>query len=82
MNKFILVSKILNEINLFGLADKKEFKETDANPDELAKGKEVEKEHTKDENIATKIALDHLAEIPDYYSRLKKMEDEAKGAIE
>lgn len=41
-------------------------------------GKEVEKEHTDDEKKAERIALDHLFEMPDYYTRLKKME---KGAI-
>lgn len=41
-------------------------------------GIEVEKEHTDDEEIAKRIALDHLKEFPDYYTRLKKMEDEAR----
>jgi hypothetical protein len=31
------------------------------------RGVEVEKEHTKDEKLALKIARDHLAEDPDYY---------------
>lgn len=37
---------------------------------ELIKGIEVEKEHTSSEEEARKIAMDHLAETPDYYSRL------------
>jgi hypothetical protein len=37
-------------------------------------GMEVEKEHTKHPDAAREIALDHLRELPDYYSRLKKME--------
>lgn len=51
-------------------------------------GLDVELEHgirnehtdvTRDDEIMTgKIALAHLNEFPDYYSRLKKMEDEAK----
>lgn len=45
---------------------------------ELKMGIKVEKEHTTDDATAERIALDHLAEIPDYYTRLKKMEDEAK----
>ena len=45
---------------------------------ELAMGKEVEYEHTDNPIIAERIALDHLTEIPDYYTRLKKMEEEAK----
>jgi len=65
--------------NMVGLADKKHFTEKDADPNELAMGIEVEKEHTADPTISKKIALDHLAEIKDYYSRLDKMEKEAKG---
>ena len=45
---------------------------------ELAMGIEVEYEHTDNPIIAERIALDHLTEIPDYYTRLKKMEEEAK----
>jgi hypothetical protein len=45
---------------------------------ELKTGIEIEHEHTDDSEIAKKIAKDHLSEIPDYYTRLKKMEDDAK----
>lgn len=45
--------------------------------DELKMGIEVEKEHTNDVELAKQIALDHLKEVPDYYTRLKKMEKEA-----
>jgi hypothetical protein len=37
-------------------------------------GIKVEMEHTKNKTIAKRIALDHLAELPDYYTRLLKME--------
>jgi len=47
------------------------------NEEEIKMGIKVEKEHTDDDSIAVEIAKDHLAEIPDYYTRLKKMEDEA-----
>lgn len=63
---------------LHGIAKDKEFTEKDADPSELKMGIEVELEHTNDEKLSKKIALDHLAEIPDYYTRLKKMESEAK----
>ena len=43
-------------------------------PKQLAMGIEVEKEHLPYPAIAEKIAKDHLAELPDYYTRLKKME--------
>lgn len=38
--------------------------------EELRKGIEVEKEHTDDHKIALKIALDHLDEDPQYYTKL------------
>jgi len=44
---------------------------------ELAMGIEIEKEHTSDETLATEIALDHLNEFPDYYTRLKKVEEQS-----
>jgi len=44
---------------------------------ELRMGKKVEHEHTNDTSKATEIAMDHLSEIPDYYTRLAKMEKEA-----
>ena len=47
-------------------------------PDELKMGIEVEYEHTTNPMISRKIAMDHLEEIPDYYTRLKKLEDEAE----
>jgi hypothetical protein len=56
--------------------------------DEYRAGLDVELEHgsqdpatnvTEDDPIVTgKIALAHLNEFPDYYARLKKMEDEAE----
>jgi hypothetical protein len=41
---------------------------------EWVKGIKVEKEHTKDEKTAEKIALAHLDERPDYYDQLSKVE--------
>ena len=41
-------------------------------------GEPIEHEHTKDHKLAMDIALQHLDEIPDYYTRLKKMEASAK----
>lgn len=45
---------------------------------QLARGIEVEMEHTDDPKIARKIALDHLAEDPYYYIYLDKMEEQMK----
>lgn len=41
---------------------------------QLQKGLEVEKEHTKDDAKAKEIAMDHLSEDPDYYTKLTKIE--------
>jgi hypothetical protein len=45
---------------------------------QLEMGIPIEHEHTGDKDLATDIALQHLDEIPDYYTRLKKMESSAK----
>ena len=45
---------------------------------QLDMGIPIEHEHTKNKTLATDIALQHLEEIPDYYSLLKKMEASAK----
>ncbi len=45
---------------------------------QLDMGEPIEHEHTKDHDLARDIALQHLDEIPDYYTRLKKMEADAK----
>jgi hypothetical protein len=52
------------------------------NPKQLAMGIKVEKEHTDDPEKAKEISKDHLAEFPDYYTRLKKMEAEGEKAKE
>ena len=41
---------------------------------ELEMGLEVEMEHTDNVFLAKLIVKDHLSELPDYYTRLKKME--------
>jgi hypothetical protein len=45
---------------------------------QLAIGISVEMEHTGDELIASEIAKDHLMEDPDYYTKLKKIEESMK----
>jgi hypothetical protein len=45
---------------------------------QLDMGVPIEHEHTRDKTLATDIALQHLDEIPDYYTRLKKMEASAR----
>ncbi|MFA5625850.1 MAG: DUF5661 family protein, partial [Bradymonadales bacterium] len=46
---------------------------------QLVLGIKVEKEHTTNPKLAREIALDHLLEIPDYYTRLAQME---KGVVQ
>ena len=58
-----------------GLASGRDVSSFDA--DAIRKGIEAELEHTADTDIATEIAMDHLAEDPLYYDKLKQME---KGA--
>jgi len=45
--------------------------------DQLLKGIEIELEHTDNKYKALEITTDHLEEIPDYYTRLLKMEQQA-----
>lgn len=56
------------------------FKEVDPSisydPEELKLGIEVEREHTNYKAIATIIAKQHLAEDPQYYSKLKTKQSE------
>jgi len=42
---------------------------------QIAKGKKVEREHTKNPELAKEIAKDHLTEDKKYYDHLKEMED-------
>ena len=58
-----------------GLADGKPVTEYDL--EQLLMGIKFEMEHTRDSFIALEIAMDHLERIPDYYSRLRRLEREA-----
>jgi hypothetical protein len=51
---------------------------TDYDLDQVLMGLRIETEHTNDKFMALEITMDHLQEIPDYYTRLKKMEEEAQ----
>jgi hypothetical protein len=80
LSKYAKDEEILCIIKNFfeaGKAKEKGITEEDVDKEELLKGIKVEMEHTNSETIAKKIALDHLAEISDYYTRLAKMESEA-----
>ena len=70
---FKLTSKYLKEYfssNLIIGGKGDETLPEDVDAKQLEIGLEVEMEHTKRKRIAKEIALDHLTEIKDYYSRL------------
>lgn len=60
-----------------GVADK--MSASQFNKDQLRKGIVVEMEHTDNPLIAEEIAMDHLAEDPQYYSKLALIHDEVYG---
>lgn len=49
---------------------------------QIAKGQVVEQEHTTNLGVATKIAVDHLNERPDYYDMLDKAEKTPVHVVE
>lgn len=53
--------------------------DSEFDPDQLAKGIQIEKEHSDSELVAKTIAKAHLKEIPDYYTYLEAMEKLAKS---
>jgi cation transport regulator ChaB len=69
---------IYNILRSFVSGGKSQGKIEDVDASELAQGIQVEQEHTNDKDIAEKIARDHLAEDPKYYSKLKTIEPDAK----
>jgi predicted DNA-binding transcriptional regulator YafY len=64
------IEEFMNE----GLSADRKVTPGTVDPEQLRMGIKVEYEHTKDPELARKIALDHLAEFPFYYSALADME--------
>jgi len=64
-----------------GRAAKKGLSIEDVDWHELTEGVAVEMEHTDDVKVATKIALDHLAEHPMYYRALAQMEQDLEDGL-
>jgi len=62
------------KVNPGGRAEEAGVTEADFPKETIEKGMKVEFEHTKDPELSKKIVLDHLAEFPDYYDALDKME--------
>jgi hypothetical protein len=84
------VGLLRDELIKGGLADKlnildivkKHYKNTEINKDsikdilnQLILGVDVEMEHTDNPQMAYEIAMDHLYELPDYYSKLSTIEE-------
>lgn len=74
-------TKIYRILSSFLAGGKSGGKKNQVDMNELKQGIQVETEHTGNSRLAEKIARDHLSEIPDYYSRLAKMEAEALKGI-
>ena len=60
--------------NYVKIGKNRDKKDSDFDSKELKLGIKIEMEHIDDESIAKEIAKDHLSELPDYYSKLVKME--------
>ena len=73
MKKDVIKGGLADKLTLEDIAKKHKVSIEDLKK-ELAKGIEVESEHTSDKNIAKEIAMDHLAESPTYYTDLAKIE--------
>lgn len=74
------MTKVAEDMIPGGKAD--EMTDSDFPKKQMEMGQKVEMEHTGDPKKAREISRDHLEEFPDYYTRLSKMEDEAKKAKE
>lgn len=75
------IYSILSTFISSGLSRKKDITQDNVDSKQLAMGIKVELEHVNPKApcakiIAKKIALDHLAEMGDYYTKLKRMENE------
>ena len=84
----IRLKDILNEVKdqvKGGLSDTKSVEDiakkhnvsVDKINTQIKMGIKVEMEHTDDKAVALEIAKDHLWELPDYYTKLTKMENES-----
>lgn len=77
-----IVYELVHHFTLFYKGGKwNEKGRPDVDPNELKMGVEVEYEHTSCPIQAARIAKDHLVELPDYYTRLAKMEQQGKEEL-
>lgn len=64
-----------------GMSNEHKDKLKNIDAQELKWGIEIEMEHTKNPLIAAKIARDHLAEDPKYYTHLRAMEKAVREGL-
>lgn len=74
-----IIYKVLTKMIMKQPGKHNDVPDEEFDPEQLAMGIEIEKEHTDCPDIAKSIAKDHLNEIKNYYSRLKQMEEEAQA---
>ena len=74
MSSLELLDELIEKGNSLkgGIGDSTKKKDVDSA--QLKMGIRVEMEHTDDKKVAEEIAIDHLSETKDYYSKLKKVE--------
>lgn len=60
-----------------GLADEKAIIDYDLG--QLIEGIKYERQHTTDNLLALELAMDHLQTIPDYYTRIARLEWECRS---
>ena len=75
---YTLATKLVEFLNE-GKAEEKGLRPGDTDTKELNIGKQIEKEHTSDEGIRSRIAADHLAEDPEYYTKPEHLDFEAEA---
>lgn len=74
-----ILKSIDNDDKLEAILDLMEVRSEHYIINQLITGMNIELEHTDDIYIALNIAVDHVIEIPDYYTRLIDMERKAKN---
>jgi len=74
--------KYYSDLDMYFKSDKQGKLMENIDPKELEMGKKIEHEHTQDDALATKIAMDHLKEDPKYYTKLKAAGLEECGDME
>lgn len=73
--------KYYSDLDMYFKSDKAGNIMENIDPKEIEMGTKHEHEHTKDDALARKIAMDHLKDDPHYYTKLNKAGLEQEGAM-